>query len=169
MDDTVDFYRDWSDYKAGFGDVNGNFWVGLETLHLLTQEDTELYVYLEAGDTDNAYASYSSFVIDGEDEKYRLHVSGYTGTAGDGMTLQQDGMKFSTRDQDNDIHGSNCATEFKGAWWYGSCHNSNLNGLYLNGSHNDRAVGINWYQYKGFFLLFNICRNENKEKTLNPD
>jgi len=25
---TVDFYRNWSDYKHGFGELNGEFWLG---------------------------------------------------------------------------------------------------------------------------------------------
>nr|CAD7464222.1 unnamed protein product [Timema tahoe] len=33
---TVDFYKGWQDYKYGFGNIGGEFWLGLEKLHLLT-------------------------------------------------------------------------------------------------------------------------------------
>ncbi|KAI8509125.1 Fibrinogen C domain-containing protein 1 [Branchiostoma belcheri] len=40
------------------------------------------------------------------------------------------GKPFSTKDRDNDESSSDCATEYRGGWWYGDCHTSNLNGLY---------------------------------------
>ena len=53
------------------------------------------------------------------------------------MTNASACMNISNRkfDQDNDDTGSGCAVAFKGAWWYVGCHDSNLNGLYLNGAH----------------------------------
>ena len=42
---------------------------------------TILRVELEDG-SESAYAEYSSFSIADENDKYRIHVSGYAGTAG---------------------------------------------------------------------------------------
>jgi len=53
--------------------------------------------------------------------------------------------KFSTRDQDNDRRGSSCAVDYKGAWWYHSCYQSNLNGEY--GQHVFR--GVIWADWLG--------------------
>lgn len=69
-------------------------------------------------------------------------------------------MKFSTRDMDNDEYSSNCAEEFKGAWWYKDCHFSNLNGKYLRGSHASFADGINWNHWKGFY--YSLKKSEMK-------
>ena len=52
------------------------------------------------------------------------------------------GGKFSTKDQDNDMASINCASdkEIKGAWWYGDCRKSNLNGVYRNGADDGTMV-----------------------------
>jgi hypothetical protein len=59
-------------------------------------------------------------------------------------------MKFTTKDKDEDITPNNCAVTYKGAWWYESCHHSNLNGLYLKGTHSSNADGVNWHAFKGY-------------------
>ena len=62
----------------------------------------------------------------------------------------QNGFRFSAKDMDVDgSTGSNCAQDFKGAWWYGACHRSNLNGQYLRGNHITFADGVNWEHWLG--------------------
>ena len=57
------------------------------------------------------------------------------------------GMMFSTYVQDNDVYGDgSCA----GAWWYESCHVSNLNGRYLPGPHASYADGTEWDSWHGY-------------------
>merc|ERR1712154_209395 len=127
----IDFYRGWKDYKYGFGDLQGNFWWGLEKVHQLTSKrQYELRVELVFNNTDY-FAQYDTFRVLSEAELYELHVSGYSGTAGDSLDVHN-GSPFSTKDRDNDKHGSNCAQSYHGAWWYTACHSSNLNGLWAD-------------------------------------
>ena len=56
--------------------------------------------------------------VEAEDQGYRLHIGGYSGTAGNSLSFHN-GMKFSTPDRDNDKYSnSNCAQDYKGGWWY---------------------------------------------------
>ena len=151
MDGSVDFYRYWTDYQQGFGNLSGEFWLGLDKIHRLTSTPTELRVDLRDFEGNSAYAKYTSFSVGSSSSKYILSVlsSGYSGTAGDSL-VWHNRMKFSTRDQDNDAaSGASCAQVYKGGWWYSACHHSNLNGLYHGGPHSSYADGVNWYTWKG--------------------
>ncbi|XP_059167885.1 ficolin-1-like [Physella acuta] len=145
---SVDFYRNWTEYKNGFGDFSsGNFYLGNENIYLLTSNrPTELRVdFIHEGT--KYFAQYSSFNISSESDGYRLHVGGYTGDYADNLAYHND-MKFSTFDQDNDMIGLNCAEMYQGAWWYKTCYYSNLNGVY--GS--QEYIGICWLDFVGLSL-----------------
>ena len=60
-------------------------------------------------------------------------------------------MKFSTKDSDSDLHSThNCASEFKGAWWFNRCLYSDLNGeYYTNPASVPTWHGVHWYHWKG--------------------
>lgn len=141
IDGSINFYRGWNQYKNGFGDVDSEFWIGLDKIRVLVQNGyTILRVELEEG-SETAFAEYSSFYIAGEDDKYRIHVSGYNGTAGDGISCTDlfcnNDAQFSTYDNDNDAATRNNAEIWRGAWWYNDGHRSNLNGEYGNNIHGE--------------------------------
>ena len=102
MDGTVDFYRNWTDYVKGFGDLNGEFWLGLSEINRLSQAGGKtLRVDMADFEGGKRYAKYSTFQVLDSSRKYQLNIGGYSGNAGDSMVLNN-GMKFSTKDQDND-------------------------------------------------------------------
>ena len=158
MDGTVNFYRNWAGYVKGFGDLNGEFWLGLNKLHRLTQATASTTLRVDMADFEGGkrYAKYSTFQILDSSRKYQLNIGGYSGDAGDSLNsglshANHNGTNFSTKDQDNDRNAAhNCAVQFKGAWWYDRCHASNLNGRYLSGQHTSYADGVNWHAWKGY-------------------
>ena len=156
VDEAVDFYRGWDDYVEGFGDPDGSMWLGLEAIHTLSTScpggSADLFVYLESFTSgDSAYARYSTFSLGDASTNYKIIISGYSGTAGDGIS---NNAPFSTHDSDNDSSGSNCAVTYHGAWWYTSCHSSNLNGRYFTLADDPfstpYAVSVCWQPYKGY-------------------
>uniref|UniRef100_UPI00358EB5C8 tenascin-like n=1 Tax=Myxine glutinosa TaxID=7769 RepID=UPI00358EB5C8 len=141
----TEFFRDWKSYVSGFGDLNDEFWLGLDNLHRLTaQGHKDLRVDLRDGPT-AVFAVYDNFTVGNGRTKYRLKLGNYHGTAGDSLTYHS-GRPFSAPDRDNDIAVTNCAVSYKGAWWYKNCHRANLNGKF---GENNHSQGINWYHWKG--------------------
>lgn len=146
-----DFFRTWDDYEKGFGNLTGEFWLGLEIIRALTSEEapTELRVDLEDFDDKKRWAKYLNFFIDDASNKYKLHAGNYSGNAGNSLKVHI-GMKFSTKDQDNDGSGDNCASKYHGAWWYINCHDSNLNGYPYEGEYSSSIQkGIVWDGFRG--------------------
>ncbi|OCT85075.1 hypothetical protein XELAEV_18023238mg [Xenopus laevis] len=141
----TDFFRLWADYRAGFGNLEDEFWLGLDTLHQVTSQGRyELRIDMRDGQ-EAVYAYYNKFNIGDARSLYKLRIGDFNGTSGDSLTYHQ-GRPFSTKDRDNDVAVTNCASSYKGAWWYKNCHRTNLNGKYGESRH---SQGINWYHWKG--------------------
>ncbi|XP_058823961.1 ficolin-2-like [Topomyia yanbarensis] len=149
---TVDFYRNWTEYKQGFGDFDSEFWLGNDKIYQLTKnQPREIHFILTDWDDRKAVAKYSSFQIGNEEEKYVLKsVGNYSGTAGDSLSRGLH-SKFSTQDQDNDSYSGNCASLYHGAWWYEQCHLANLNGKYARGTVTEYATSMGWQTFMGYY------------------
>ena len=79
LDGSVNFYRGWDDYKRGFGNLSGEFWLGLDKIHRLTRKRSKLRV--DPGDFsgNTAFAQYNLFEVGGEGNQYRLSTGTYSG------------------------------------------------------------------------------------------
>ncbi|XP_038060869.1 ficolin-1-B-like, partial [Patiria miniata] len=159
QDGSVDFYRNWTEYQFGFGDLSGEFWLGNDNLVTLTSDDSrgtwELRVDLEDWENNTAWAKYSDFQI--SPGEYNLNIGQYdaNSTAGDSLALGHHtysfldlrGRAFTTKDRDNDAADLNCAQTYTGAWWFNGCFYSHLNGQY-NPDENAGFLGLQWRSWK---------------------
>uniref|UniRef100_H2XRG5 Fibrinogen C-terminal domain-containing protein n=1 Tax=Ciona intestinalis TaxID=7719 RepID=H2XRG5_CIOIN len=128
-DGSVNFYRNWKEYRTGFGEPDQEFWMGEDNLHYLSGEEKyELRVEMRNCVNVTKYAQYRYV------EYYKIHIYSVVENnnyiySGNSLAIHN-GQPFSAYDNDQDIYGSNCAFRDKGAWWYKGCHHANLNGLY---------------------------------------
>jgi len=146
------FNRNWSEYQAGFGHLDGDYWIGLDAIREMCPEPTECEVRIEFEFHDDVYykwgsgavtksedghyyAQWGEFGIAGSEDNYRLSVGKFQSESsspgiGDHFSGHS-GEEFTTIDKDNDNMGdNNCAERFggSGGWWFHSCHTVNLNG-----------------------------------------
>ncbi|NWQ59895.1 ANGP4 protein, partial [Neopipo cinnamomea] len=148
---SLSFQRSWREYKQGFGDAAGEYWLGNEAVHLLTsQVPYTLRVELQDWEGGQVYAQYGKFQLGSERQMYRLSLQDYSGTAGQQSGLALQGTQFSTRDADNDNCLCKCAQMLSGGWWFDACGLSNLNGIYYPARNNIRKLnGIRWHHFQG--------------------
>ena len=150
-DGSVNFQRARIEYIKGFGETNGEYWLGLEKIYRLTKWldfPPELWIDLEDFDGNYRFAHYNKFYVGGP-VSFTLTVSDYSGTAGDSFTYHN-GRGFSTSDYDLDAYSSgSCAVTREGAWWFNNCQHSHLNGVYYYGTSPSGDKGITWNAFRG--------------------
>ena len=74
------FNRSWEEFKFGFGSQDGNFWLGLEKVHKMTNSapyKLRIEFMLQNGSWYSA--EYDTFRVESESQYYRIHVGGYSG------------------------------------------------------------------------------------------
>jgi len=120
FDGSENFDRNWADYKKGFGDAKGEFFIGLDIIHAMTHSrQHELLIKLKTTNGTTYFAHYDNFQIGNEKESFELKSLGkYSGTAGDSFSLTGPlPLKFSTSDKNN----KRCSKTHGGGWWYYKC------------------------------------------------
>lgn len=136
----LNFDRDWDMYVNGFGDLRGEFWLGLDNIHKLTNQKWQkmaLQVVIELNNDIKYYATYEHFKVDDDSTNYTIHVGRYSGSMPDALRFVN-GMQFTTKDRDNDRYTyGNCAGVGGGGWWYTGCGKVHLNGYIMWGDIED--------------------------------
>lgn len=147
----LSFETDWNSYKHGFGDIEREFWLGNDLMHMLSSEhDMTLRVTLESFEGERIDLDYEAFVVGSENEHYRLRVGSYMGPhprVGNSLRRHSD-QHFSTADRDSARRRNNCAATHKTGWWFHSCYSVLLTGEYTNERSAPATKGIRWPAWK---------------------
>lgn len=156
-DGSVDFHQPWEAYEHGFGNLKGEFWLGLEKMHSIAK-DGGYIMKLGMSDWNGDVASvHLPFSLGGTDTKYSLYIKKESAFSPLESSLGPDatnGLPFSTADQDNDRKAdTNCAANLSGGWWFSGCGQSNLNGRYFQSpppkQRHQRKQCIFWKTWRG--------------------
>uniref|UniRef100_A0A673Z355 Angiopoietin-like 6 n=1 Tax=Salmo trutta TaxID=8032 RepID=A0A673Z355_SALTR len=128
QDGSVNFFRTWEQYKQGFGNLDGEYWLGLEHLYWLTKQ-----------------AHYNL-----ESDWYRLRLGEYQGNAGDSMSWHNNKIVSHESFSLHFLIRELCPLP-EGGWWYHMCAHSNLNGVWYRGGHYRSRYqdGVYWAEFHG--------------------
>ena len=134
VDASVSFNKNWDEYVAGFGDVDGNYWLGLEAIHNLTAaQPMSLQIDVVPFNIPAVSIPYEQFHVGDAASDYLLTITSDT-TRDDTLYTSMNyhsGSRFSTYDRDNDRYGNfHCAARFGSGWWFNACCDVCLNGVY---------------------------------------
>ncbi|XP_021260864.1 angiopoietin-related protein 3 [Numida meleagris] len=153
---SLDFNQTWDAYTNGFGDLNEEFWLGLNKTYSITKQgDYILRIELQDWRDNKRYIEYA-FTLGGPETDYVLQLSRISGSIPNALPEQTD-LRFSTVDHDTAIiNDLNCPQNYLGGWWHSECEETNLNGKYVaprSKGRLDRRKGLYWKPRKGRYYL----------------
>nr|BAN92382.1 self-incompatibility-linked fibrinogen-like protein-A [Ciona intestinalis] len=154
----INFDRGWQNYVDGFGNVRGEYWIGLENIHALSNQNTttdwlgsyvtapRMRIDLHDQDGISAYAEYKLFKVAEAKEKYRLIIAQLNQATAIPSNVPSPITRiwFSTFDNDDQ---KKCPEIFHSGWWFFACGESNLNGLYPKEGDKNSPSNIFWYYW----------------------
>ncbi|XP_053692435.1 ficolin-1-like, partial [Sabethes cyaneus] len=155
FDGKLNFNRNWDEYRRGFGNLQSEYWLGLEKMHQITRNNNyELLVVLTSFKGTTKSARYNRFMVGSEFENYKLTVGQFiSGDAGDSLSYH-DGLMFSTMDRDNDRDKGSCAKTYKGGWWFKDCYRVNLTGEHVEESNSS----MSWLSFLDSYVRLKEAR-----------
>ncbi|XP_077005567.1 angiopoietin-related protein 3 [Tamandua tetradactyla] len=151
IDGSQNFNETWENYKYGFGNLHGEFWLGLEKIYsIVKQSNYILRIELEDWKDNKHYIEYS-FHLGNHQTDYTLHLVEITGNVPSAFPEHKE-LAFSTWDHKAKRH-LNCPENYSGGWWWHDvCEENHLNGKYnkpRSKTKPERRRGICWKSQNG--------------------
>lgn len=149
-DGSLNFNETWENYRNGFGQFDGEFWLGLEKIFsIVTQTNYILRIELEDWKDNKHFVEYS-FHLGDHQTHYTLRLAEIAGNVPRALPEHRD-LMFSTWDHraKGDL---DCPESHSGGWWWHGCGENNLNGKYNKPrakSKPEKKRGICWRSQNG--------------------
>ena len=154
---SVDFYRNWTEYRNGFGDPATDYYLGNELIHQLTfGRQMQIAIMGQDFNDELRILYFDGFYIENEQTGYKLHAGTFSTDSPSpeslaGNWLEKDGVSFSTKDNDNDpIADTHCAEYWNTAGWLTNCFTLCFNGPYSDTESVNDGLGVMWHAWKGW-------------------
>ena len=160
VDGTVNFTRNWEEYKYGFGDHGDNtteLWLGNENVYQVLQSngntEWELRIEADAFDGTSCWMVASDFRMNNEALRYSMDWDNVSASTDDLVAnlKYHKSINFTTLDNYRRQTEKQCVDEYKGGWWYyyfGHCATIFLNGEYENQAVNSvTSISIDGFKY----------------------
>ena len=150
VDNTTAFYRSWSDYKYGFGDINGNHWLGFNSINNILSTG-DFMVRFEFENTQLDYFEVDLIKIGSESENFILTLGQLTNFTVKPYLEHNNRSEFRTYDYN--FGSNNCPNNYQAGWWFNNCYHfcstcisdANQGHLY--------CVIANWRTYNKFKIF----------------
>lgn len=147
---TVSFNRSYVEYENGFGDANGDYWLGNKYANILSRTRTFTSGFTLMKSSGSVMVFYYDFVVLDLSSNFALQ---YSSSSSSQYPLAK-GQPFQAYDT-----GSACAITLGSGWWFGStCSSGSLNGQYpvdfgaFSGATTTR-IGIYWFNAFCFIFI----------------
>uniref|UniRef100_A0A8C3QN21 Angiopoietin-related protein 3 n=1 Tax=Cyanoderma ruficeps TaxID=181631 RepID=A0A8C3QN21_9PASS len=156
VDGSLDFNQTWDAYANGFGDLNEEFWLGLNKIYSITKQGNYLLrIELQDWRGNRRHIEYS-FSLGGPSTNFTLQLARTAGSIPNALPEHAE-LRFSTADRAADTAShANCPKEQPGGWWHSECEETNLNGKYVTPRSRgrlERGKGLYWKPKKGRYYL----------------
>ncbi|ESO85271.1 hypothetical protein LOTGIDRAFT_97085, partial [Lottia gigantea] len=110
------FNKTWAEFRTGFGNRDGDHWIGNEKLFWLTQSrNFSLMITIKPRGGGIRNFNVSKFIVLSENSSFAIRV--YDAPGSQSCLSQYNGTQFTTFDR---VNSANCAAINGSGWWYNS-------------------------------------------------
>ena len=150
IDNGTAFNRSWNDFKIGFGDINGNHWLGFNSISkILSLGKLMIRFEFMSQSSPLDFFEFDQIMIASESLKYKMILGTLTNHNIMADFWFNNASNFYTYDNDR----SRCAHDYKGGWWHNSCYRWSLTASPDAPIGHLFESGKSWKFYQNFKIL----------------